>query len=436
MSQKLFKGVLSRFNIYHGWIVVAVGFTMLLLMFGTRLSFGLYIKPIAENFKATRASISGSQSLYMIVYAFFALIAGNLSDKYGSRKILIGGAIFMGIGMLLASRMTSVWQYYLSYGVLAAIGSGAMYVPVTGAVSKFFTSKRNFAIGITTAGGGLGAYLIPPFMEKVIESQGWQTAFIYTALLLLIVGISLPLILLKGKELPEKSVTETREDITGNEKAESTQLPNARGEREPQEHYTLIQALATVPFWTYFATYFIICFIIDGILFVHMYPYLTDIGFSGQTAARALGYLGLISTVVMIVFAPLGDRVNKRNLLAGLFAVHTLLLVWLINIRSEFSLWMLILLFGITMGAAWPLTVSILSDIFGSQSVGSILGACTLAFGLAGLIAPWLAGHIFDLYRSYVPIFYVTIVLSFLSIITIYYTRKPSPQGTPPGSHR
>ncbi len=435
MGEKFVKGVLQRFKIYHGWIVVGVGFVMLLLMFGTRLSFGLYIKPIAENFRATRASISGSQSLYMVVYALFALIAGNLSDKYGSKKILIGGSLFMGMGMLLASQMTSVWQYYLSYGVLAAIGSGAMYVPVTGAVSKFFTRQRNFAIGITTAGGGLGVYLIPPFMERVIETQGWQTAFLYTALLLLIIGISLPLLFLKGKGLPEDSITEVQEDITGEVKG-GTPSPNIHEEKESQEHYTLLQALATVPFWTYFATYFIICFIIDGVIFVHMFPYLTDIGFSGQTAARALGYLGLISTVIMIAFAPLGDKVNKRNLLAGLFAVHTLLLFWLININSEFSLWMLIILFGITMGAAWPLTVSILSDIFGSQSVGSILGACTLAFGLAGLIAPWLAGYIFDLYKSYVPIFYVTIALSFLSIITIYFTRKPSNRKFHSGSHR
>jgi MFS family permease len=426
MAERFLKTILSSSKIYYGWIVVAVGSIMLLLMFGTRLSFGLYIKPIAENFKATRASISGSQSLYMMVYAIFALIAGNLSDRYGSKKILIGGSLLMGMGMLLASQMTSVWQYYLSYGILVAIGSGAIYVPVTGAVSKFFTKQRNFAIGITTAGGGLGAYLIPPFMEKVIDTQGWPTAFFYTALLLLVIGISLPLLFLKGKGLPEDALTEVREDNSTKVKEGESHSPDTSDEKELQRQYTLSQAIATIPFWTYFIMYFIICFVIDGVIFVHMYPYLTDIGFSGQTAAKALGYLGLISTVVMIVFAPLGDKVNKRNLLTGLYAIHTLLLFWLINITSELSLWLLIIVYGITMGTAWPLTVSILSDIFGSRSVGSILGACTLAFGLAGLIAPWLAGYIFDLYKSYVPIFYLTILLSLLSIVFTYYTRKPS----------
>lgn len=195
------KTVLSRYKIYHGWLLVAVGFILLLLMFGTRLSFGVYIKPMAESFRASRASISGSQSLYMIVYAVFALIAGSLTDRYGPKKVLAVGSIFMGVGMLLASQITSVWQYYLSYGILAAIGSGAMYVPVIGAVSKFFTRHRNFAIGITTSGSGLGAYLIPPFMEKVVEAQGWQTAFFYTALLLLGIGVSLPLLFLQGRGL-------------------------------------------------------------------------------------------------------------------------------------------------------------------------------------------------------------------------------------------
>jgi len=96
----------------------------------------------------------------------------------------------------------------------------------------------------------------------------------------------------------------------------------------------------------------------------------------------------------------------------------------LIHIESALSLWGLILFYGILLGAAWPLTVSILADIFGSDSVSSILGACTLAFGIAGLIAPWLAGFIFDLYRSYIPVFYFTIGLSCLSVVFTFYTRK------------
>jgi len=413
MSEGFPENAVTKFKIYQGWIVVGVGFILFLLMFGTRLSFGIYIKPMTESFGASRASISGAQSLYMIVYAIFALIAGSLSDRYGSKMILAGGAMFMGIGMFLASQITSVWQYYISYGVLVAIGSGSIYVPVSGAVSKFFVKRRNFAIGITASGAGLGQYLIPPFMEKVVETQGWQTAFFYTALLLLVIGVSLPLLTLKGRGLPEDAVME---DLPPSSDA-SEMNPS-------QKQYTLLQAMSTIPFWTYFGMYFIICFVIDGVIFVHLYPYLTDIGFKGQTAAKALGYLGLISTITMVAFAPLGDRVNKRYLLTGLLTVHMLLLFWLINIESALSLWGLIIFYGILLGAAWPLTVSILAEIFGSDSVSSILGACTLAFGIAGLIAPWLAGLIFDLYKSYIPVFYFTIVLSCLGVVFAYFTRK------------
>jgi MFS family permease len=418
------KTILSRYRHHSGWLVVAVGFILLLLMFGTRISFGVYIKPMAESFGATRASISGSQSLYMIVYAVFALIAGSLSDRYGPRRILVVGAMFMGVGMLLASRVTSVHQYYLSYGVLVAMGSGGTYVPVAGAVSKFFTRRRNLAIGITAAGGGLGQFLIPPFMEKVVKTQGWQTAFLYTALLLLVIGISLPLLLLKGRGLPEDYEVEDQGDITERVQAVSSQASDGFWDQGPEKHYTLRQAMGTVPFWTYFGMYFILCFVIDGVLFVHIYPYLTDMGFGGQTAAKALGYLGLINTVTMIAFAPLGDRVNKRVLLTGLFAIHTLFLFWFIHIKTESILWLFILCYGILLGASWPLTVSLLPDIFGSRSVSSILGACTLGFGMAGLIAPWMAGHIYDLYNSYIPVFYFIMALSFLSVVFTYFTRK------------
>jgi len=402
--------------------MVAVGFILLLLMFGTRLSFGLYIKPIAESFGTSRAFISGSQSLYMVVYAVFALIAGNLTDKYGPKIVLAAGAMIMGVGMLLASQITSVWQYYLSYGVLVAIGSGAMYVPVSGAVSKFFTRKRNFALGIATSGSGFGQFLIPPFMEKVVQAEGWQTAFLYTALLLLVVGVSLPFLLIKGRGLPEQTVVLYEPPQDGQKVVSSS--PEHSEENQQEKHYTLIQAMSTIPFWMYFGMYFVICFVIDGVIFVHMYPYLTDIGFEGQTAAKALGYLGLISTVSMIAFAPLGDRISKRYLLTIFLAIHTFILFWLINIGSEAALWLLILFYGIWLGAVWPLTLSILSDTFGSRNVSSILGACTLAFGIAGLTAPWLAGLVFDLYRSYVPVFYLTIFLSLLGAVFAFFIRR------------
>jgi MFS family permease len=170
--------------------------------------------------------------------------------------------------------------------------------------------------------------------------------------------------------------------------------------------------------------YFMICFVFDGVLFVHMIPYLTDVGFTGQAAARALGYVGLIATVTMALFSPLGDRFNKRILLAALLVLNGLFLLWLIHIRSGPILWLFVVLYGVLMGAMWPLTVSVLTEIFGSTSISGILGACTLAFGLSGLIAPWAAGYVYDLSRSYQPVFYFLSVMSLASGVCAFYSRK------------
>jgi MFS family permease len=415
---------LSKFSVYYGWRVVAAGFVLLLLMFGLRFSFGLYIKPMAETFSASRASISGSASLYMVFYSLFALIAGRFADKYGPKRVLIGGVLFMGVGMLLSSVVTSVWQYYLSYGVLVAIGSGSIYVPVAGAVSKFFTHQRNFALGITISGSGLGQYLIIPFMQQVLETKGWQTAFLYSALLMLVFGTALPLILLKGRGLPEDVGIGLQKAVEVEGNPEPKHPSGNEPPAETATDYTLRQAVRTAPFWTYFGMYFLVCFVFDGVIFVHMVPYLTDVGFTGQTAAKALGFVGLLATVTMALFSPLGDRLNKRLLLTSLLGVHALFLFWLLHIRGDTELWLFISLYGVLMGAMWPLTVSVLSEIFGSTSISGILGACTLAFGLSGLIAPWAAGYMFDLYRSYDLVLYITIFLSLASSVCAYYSRK------------
>jgi MFS family permease len=321
----------------------------------------------------------------------------------------------MGVGMILASRINSVWEFYLCYGILAAIGSSGLYVPVMGAVSKFFSRQRNMALAITGAGSGVGQFLIPPLMQGIIERRGWPASFMIIGIIILLLGVGLPLIFLAGRALPDEVKRYGTKD-----KGETDRFDPPESIRQ----YSLRQAMATLPFWAYFTMYFIICFVIDGTIFVHLYPHLTDLGFSGQTAANALGNLGLISTIAMIGFSPLGDRWDKRFMLMGFMAAHTLLLIWLIHLHGPVSLWLFILFYGIVLGAAWPLTVSILADIFGAKSVGSILGACTIAFGLAGLVAPWLAGYIFDRYHSYTPIFYFTILLSSGSAVSVFFTRK------------
>ncbi len=378
------------------------------------MSFGLYIKPLADDFGASRAAVSFSQSLYMITYAVIAVFAGALADRIGPRRVMVAGAFFLSGGILLAGCITSVWQYYLTYGILAAIGSGGLYVPIVGAVSKLFTRRRNLALAVAASGSGVGQYLIPPIIETVIERQGWQASFLGLGTLILTVGVGLPWILLRGR-----AVSPDREAGTGGDPACEV-LPA----QDPGRHYTLPEALKTKPFWAYFAMYFIICFTIDGTIFVHLYPYLTDVGFSGETAANALGILGLISTLAMVIFSPLGDRFNKRMMLTASMIIHAFLLGWLIYIRTPVGLWAFILFYGIILGGAWPLTVSILADIFGTRGVSSILGACTMAFGFAGLIAPWLAGYIFDVCRSYVPVFYLAILLSLVGAICAYFTRK------------
>jgi MFS family permease len=424
LTGKSFETLSTRPGIYYGWRVVAMGFILFVLMYGTRFSFGLYIKPLAEAFEANRASISGPQSLFMAVYAVFSLLAGTLVDRYGPKRMVVAGALLIGAGMLLSSRITSVWQYFITYGVLVGIGCGATYVPAMGAVSKFFNRRRNFALGITAAGGGIGHFLFPPFVQKMLDLKGWETAFFSTGLIILVLGLSLPWVLLRGKGLPEDAGIQVLEEESAKEEEKSLHSPGGSAEEPFRRHYTLRQAMATRPFWTYFAAYFIFCFLIDGTLFVHLPPYFTDKGFSGQTAATAFGYIGIISTAAMVLLGPLGDRVNKRILMTSLFGAQTLVIYWIIHIEGTIGLWGITIFCGLFVGMIVPLTVSILAEIFGSRHVSSILGAATIAYGIAGLIAPWVAGYTFDLYQSYIPMFYFTMVLSIVAAVCMFFTRK------------
>ncbi|HSR12495.1 MAG TPA: MFS transporter, partial [Thermodesulfobacteriota bacterium] len=223
-----------KIRLSYPWRFVAVGFIVIFLMFGTRFSFGLYIKALADNFGASRASISFSQSLYMITYAVVALMAGSIADRIGPKRVLIVGAFFLAGGILLGGSINSVWQYYFSYGVIAAIGSGALYVPVVGAVSKLFTRRRNLALALAASGAGIGQYVIPPLMETIIESHGWQASFYVLGLLILAGGVGVPWALLRGGAVREEM---------GSGPAESAESRRA-GLKGDSGHYSLRQALS------------------------------------------------------------------------------------------------------------------------------------------------------------------------------------------------
>jgi MFS family permease len=143
-------------RLFYGWTVVATAFLVLFMAYGTQYAFGVFLAALVEEFGWSRVSLSGVFSLYAFVYSVFALGAGRPTDRWGPRAVIATGGALLGIGLILMSRVTALWQPYLLYGTLAALGMSTAYVPCNATVAKWFTRRRGIAVGLASAGGPTG----------------------------------------------------------------------------------------------------------------------------------------------------------------------------------------------------------------------------------------------------------------------------------------
>src|SRR3989338_5915448 len=152
------------------WVVLGAAFLMQMVFSGVHFSFGVFLKPVAEEFGWGRGTTAFAYTLLWWVSSPAGLLLGWLSDRIGTRKILVFGAIAVGLGVFLSSRIESLWQFYLYFGILAGIGRAADRAPLLSAVLQFFRRRKGLAVGITLSGTGVGTLLFP-WLARYMRSE-------------------------------------------------------------------------------------------------------------------------------------------------------------------------------------------------------------------------------------------------------------------------
>ena len=165
---------------YYGWIIVGVSFINLAVAFGIWYSFSVFFVAILLEFGWTRAATAGVFSAFILVYSVFPIVIGPLLDRLGPRIIFPFGSMVIVIGLLASSRMQSLWQYYLFYGLLAGmVLSSIGHIAHSIILPKWFLRKRGLAVGIAMAGVGIGIVTLVPLSQLMITRFGWRTAYLF-----------------------------------------------------------------------------------------------------------------------------------------------------------------------------------------------------------------------------------------------------------------
>jgi MFS family permease len=398
----------KKSRIYYGYVVLVACFFIMTFASGVQYCFGVFFKPMLNEFGWTRASTSGPFSVSLILGGLFSILAGRLSDKFGPRIVVTFGGIVLSAGVLLMSQINNLWQLYLTFGVLVAVGSSAMYVPLVAMLSRWFPNRRGLMVGIGVSGIGFGIGVVPTIASQFIVSFDWRTS------LLILGAASMVLIVLMAQFLKAEP--------------DKTQINGTSGKGADTAIYT--QGLSfrevgkTRQFWMIFVAWLLYGFFYQ-IGTVHTVPYATDLGMTALAAASILVIIGLVGIFARMGLGYTGDKFSHRKILFISFIFLAVAFVGVSISGTVRMLYVFAVLYGAFSGVG-ILLAPMLAEYFGYKSLGAITGVMMFSNNIGGAISPTLAGYIFDTTGTYRLAFIISGAIAVAAAIFVWMLKPAS----------
>ncbi len=390
-------------KVFYGYVIVLVSFIIMTIAVGTASIFGVFFKPLLNEFGWTRAVTSGAFSVNMILNGLLAIPMGRLTDRFGPRIVTIFCGSLLGLGYLLMSQINNIWQIYLFYGVMIGIGLSGYWVPLTATVARWFIKRRGMMTGIVLAGTGLGTMIIAPLANWLISIYGWRTSYI-------IVGITTLVLITLAAQFLRRDPAQVGQLPYGADrvKGESSSL-EAQG-------FSLQEAVRTKQFWLFSATWLFFGFGFQTIM-VHIVPHAVDLGISADIAASFLAVIGGLTIVGVVAVGSASDRIGNKPSVIICFILMSAALFWLVTTEEIWMLYLSGAIFGFATGGLGVLMSPVAAELFGLSSLGVILGVVEFSWSIGGALGPLLAGVIFDMSGSYELAFLVSAALGITATI-------------------
>lgn len=406
-------------KLFYGWVIVIASFAIYATLCGVSYCFGVFLKSLESEFNLTRAATSSIFSTNMALYGLFAVEGGSLLDRSGPRVVVPLMGVFTGVSLFLTSRASFAWQLFITYGLLLAMGTGAGYTVVMSTTSRWFNRKRGLALGIVGSAAGFGILTAPPLVSYLIEQVGWRTAYV-------IMGMFTCSVVIPVSRFLKKNPSEVGEVPDGAKPGSAEMSTEAEKEGDGPElaGFSLIEAFRSINFWLFGSIWLLgaSCYFL---VLTHIVPYATDMGISRLQAATILSLIGGGNIAGKLVIGRVSDNLGRKttaslSALAGASAM--------IGLNWSEEVWKLYLfgsVWGFSFGGFDISVAALIGDVFGLRSIGIIIGALCIAWGIGAAAGSTLGGLIFDLKQSYFIAFLAgTVVMLTLSLLVAFAARK------------
>ncbi|UCD56672.1 MAG: MFS transporter [Candidatus Hydrogenedentota bacterium] len=399
---------------FYGIYIVAACFVVLFMLWGVVLNtFPIFLKPIAEDMDWGRGALQIALLVGSFGTAVAAPVAGLMIDRIGAKPVMMAGTLIIGVGLLAGSRIAHLWQLYT---IFAFIGCGLMcasIIPCSFIISNWFVSRRGTAMSGAFVGTSVGGMIMSPVAEWIIRNYSWRTAFALAGIEVLVIVI--PVILFMIRTRPSEIGLEPYRDAGAEtDTAEETWGVGVK------------EAFSLRAFWQ-IAVIMLIVGVVTGGLGNNCPAYLTDLGHPTKRAALAWSMVMGVMILGKISVGPIADRWGAKNAMAGACALFSISILILIFAQPYWVVMVFAGIYGFACGAPLVLNPLLTGGYLGMRNFSAIYGILNIMGTVGGSIGPVGAGIYFDLKGTYLPIFYLFIVIVLVGAV-VAISMKPVSQ--------
>ncbi len=384
-------------RVFYGWWIVGACFLLSLYSGGTFiLGFTAFFEPIANEFGWSYTQVSLAASLRGANMGLLAPLMGFLVDRWGPRRLILGGIILLGFALMLLSHVTSLSMFYGTFIIVAFGISGLSPTVLIATVSNWFRRNAGIATGIMACGFALGSLLVP-VVVRLIDVYDWRTAIFILAVFTFVIGVPLSFLVRHKPEqygyLPDGDQNNT---------AIPSEEPVPGQAIGVEVNIEVKEALKSRAFW-HIGLAMALLFLPLSAVVVHVMPYLSSVGIARSTSSMVATAIPLVSIVGRLSSGWLGDRFNKTRIAAGFIILVGLGLLFFSYVLDE-RMWPLIpfiILFGVGWGSNLPMRAALVREYFGRKNLGTLFGFMMGLIAVGGVMGPIIAGWVFDNRGSY-----------------------------------
>lgn len=395
---------------YYGNYLAALSFFLGFVSGAVHLhSRGVFLRDQLVDFEASRTGISLVFSAATAAGALFAPLLGYMLDHHPVRRVMLAGALWMGVGFFALSQASTLVQFGVMTTLVVGLGTSTIGTTANSKLMvEWFERRRGLALAVAITGYAVAGIVMAPVALQMLEVFGWRGSYVLFGVVLLLAV--LPLVALMVRDNPARvAIASVRREDRSVKAQLSVYLDFAR----------------TPAFWVCALTFGLMVAMVGG-LSLHLFLYFTDRGLSELQAASVLSVEGVLALASKPIFGGMIDRFGARQSTLAAACGCAVGLIALLAAESYVASIVAGALIGLSFGAVIPLQAALLSNLFGADRFARAYGALRLAIFPLSVSAPLLIGYSYDLTGSYSAAFVFFALLFVLALVAAWAMRPDS----------